>query len=158
MACDLKPTRDFIFGFLRCTLPKDAINVKLTVGQSKGSTHLERTILQHQPSAAPGAVRRKPFPSPKKKIEVFEEEKNEENSPFCPNLIKFTKKDARTKSSRERSHKRCKQRELDMRHFTPPKTKRPASLWAPLPASKTMATIIMARNTQIATTPPAPPM
>ena len=54
------------------------------------------------------------------------------------------------KRSRERSHKRSKQRKLDVAHFAPPKAKRPAYLWAPLPATKPMKTTTMARNTPIA--------
>ena len=96
----------------------------------------------------------KPFPSLQKKIKAFEEEKKDKNNPFCPNPIQFTKKNLRNKRSRERSNGRRKQRKLDMGHFAPPKAKRPANLWAPLPTTKyrttTTTTMTMATNPRMA--------
>ena len=151
MACDLKPTCDFIFGFLKCTLPQDIIDVELTVRKVK-EIHTFRK--DHTTESATWSREMKPFPCLRKKVEAFGEEKKDENSPFHPNPIKFTMKDAPTKRSRERSHRRSKQRKLDMGHFVTSMAKRPAFLWAPLPASKTTTTTTMARNTQIATTTP----
>ena len=41
-----------------------------------------------------------------------------------------------------------------MTHFAPPKAKRPAFLWTPLPATNTTATTTIATNTKIAMTNP----
>ena len=96
----------------------------------------------------------KPFPSLRKKIEAFEEEKKDENSLFNPNAIKFTKKDAPTKRSKERFQKRSKQERLEMSHFILPKKKRPAFLWSPLTATNTTVITTMATNNRIGITSP----
>ena len=120
MTCDLKPTCDFIFRLLRCSLPKDTISVGLRVRTVKAIHTFRKDYTSDQATCSPWRRQMKPSTSLRKKMGAFEEEKRVENSPFNPNLIKFTMR------SGERSHKRGKQRRyIDMSHFTPPKAKRP---------------------------------
>ena len=110
--------------------------------------HSERTI-----QLSPWNRQMKSFPSLRKKIEAFEEEIRDENSPFTPNPIKFIRKAVPSKRCGDRSHRRSKSkyRKLDMGCFAPAKAKRPAFSWAPLSATKTTATKTMVINMQIAT-------
>ena len=154
MACDLKPACAFFFGYLRCSIPVDTIDVELTVRTVKGIHTFRKDHTSEQATCRPLSRQMTPLLSLRKKIEEFEEEKNDENSPFHPNPITFTKKEAPTRRSRERSHKRSQHRRLDMSHFIPPKAKRVAYLWVLLPATNTAATTTMATNTRIAITNP----
>ena len=88
------------------------------------------------------------FLSLRKKIEAFKEEKRDENSPFTPSSIKFTRKEVPAKRYRDR---RSMSRKPDIVCFAPSKAKRPTFSWALLPAMKTTATTTMAINTQVAT-------
>ena len=152
MACNSKPACDFIFEFLRCTVPEDMIDVELAVRTVKCIHTFRKDHTTESATCNPWSRQMKPFPLFRKKVEVFEEDRKDENSHFTLNPIKFT--DAPTKRSRKRSHKSGKQRRLDMGCCTPSKAKRPAFSWAPLPATNTTSTTTMAINSQTATTSP----
>ena len=158
MACDLKPTCDFIFGFLLCTLPMVTIDIELTVRTIQGIHMYRKDQISKQVTCSPSNRLMKPFLSLQKKIEAYEEEKKDKNSPFHPNPIQFTKTNLSAKRSRERSNGRRKQRKLDMGCSTPPKAKRPANMWALLPATKsataTTTTTTMATNPKMAAASP----
>ena len=90
MACDVKPACDFVFGFLRCTLPMDTIDVELTVRTVQGIHTFRKDHTSESATCSPWSRWMKPFSSLQKKIEAFEEKKRDKNSSFHPNLIQFT--------------------------------------------------------------------
>ena len=158
MACELKPSCDFLFRFCQCAFPEDTIYIEVTVRMVKGIHTYRTDHTTKSGTCSPWSRQMKPFPLCRKQIEAFKEEKRNKNSSFTPRTVKFTKKAIPSKRSRDRSLRRSKSmsRKLDMGHFAPPKAKRPALLWAPLPASETTTTTTMAINTQVATS--SPPM
>ena len=155
MACDLNPACNFIFGFLWCTLPLDTIDVEFIIRTIKGIHMLWKDQTTETATCSHWSRQIKPFPSLQKKMEVYEDERKDGNSPFCPNPIQFTKKNPSTRRSRERSSGRRKQRKLDMGHFTPPKVKRPANFGPhcqPQKSTTTTTTMTMAAKPRIAIT------
>ena len=140
MACKLKHTCNFLFSFFQCALPNDTIDIEFTVRIVKGIHPYRKDNTSKQVTCSSCSRQMKPFLSLQKKIEAYEEEKRDQNSPFLPNPLQFKKKNISTKRSRERSYRRSKQRKLDMGHFTPSKAKRLAFSWAPLPATNTTTT------------------
>ena len=133
MACELKPTCNSLFKFFQCSLPEDTIDIEVTVRMVKGIHMYRKDHITMSATCSPWNSQMKPFSSLMKKTEAFEEERRDENSPFTPSPIKFTKKAAPSKSSGDRSHRRSKSkfRKPDVGHFASPKAKRPAFLWAP---------------------------
>ena len=75
MACELKSSCDFLFGFLKCALPEDTIDVKLTVRTVKGIHTFGKDHTTEYATCSPWSRWMKPFPSFRKKIETFKEEK-----------------------------------------------------------------------------------
>ena len=114
MACNLKPTCDFIFGFLRSTLSVDTLDIQLMIRTVQGIHTFRKDHTTESATCSPWNKLIKPFPSLQKKVDAFKEEKKDGNIPFHPNPIKFTKKDTPTKRFMERSHRRSKKRKLDM--------------------------------------------
>ena len=158
MASEMKHACDFVFGFLQYTLPMDTIGVELMVRMVKGIHMFRQDHMTEAATYRPWIRWMKPFPSLQKKIKAYKEKRNE-NSPFLPNPSS-SQKSIPNKRSRERCNRRSNWRKLDMGCFSPPKVRRPANLWAPLPATKstttakTTTTMTMANNTRIAITSP----
>ena len=100
---------DFVFRFLWCTLPMDTIGIELTVRTVKGIHTFRKNHTTEAATCSPWSRWMKPFPSLQKRIEAYKEEKRNENSPFHPNPIQFTKKNTPNKRSRERSNRRSRQ-------------------------------------------------
>ena len=113
MAYDLKPSCDFLFGYFSCALPKDIIDVELTVRTVKGIHAFQKDCNTESTTCSPWSRQMKPFPLLCRKIQAFKEEKRAENSPF-PYFTKYTRKTIPTKGTREMSQKRSKSRKLDM--------------------------------------------
>ena len=128
MACELKPSCNYLFRFFWCALPEDTMDIKVTVRMVNGIHTYRRDHTTESATCIPWSRQIKPFPSLRKKIEAFKEEKRDENSPFTPSPIKFTKKAVPSKRYRDRSHSRgkSKSKKLDMGHFAPSMAKRQA--------------------------------
>ena len=106
MACELKPTCNFLFNFFQCALLKDIIGIEVTVRIVKGIHLYRKDHTSEQVTCSPWNRWMKLFLSLQKKTEVYEEEKRDENSPFHSNPIQFIKKNTSTKRSRERSQRK----------------------------------------------------
>ena len=85
MAWESKPTCDFLFGFFQCALLEGTIDIELTARMVKGIHSYRKDHTSEQVTCSPRSRQMKPFPSLRKKIGAFEEEKNNKNSPFYTN-------------------------------------------------------------------------
>ena len=130
MACELKPTCDFFFGFIWCFLPRDTIDIELTVGTAQGIHTFRKDHTIEMATCSVWSRWMKLFPSLKKKIEVYKEEKKDKKGLYHTNPTPFTKRNPFSKRSTENAQKKGKSkvRKLDMSSFAPPKEKRPANL------------------------------
>ena len=72
---DLKPTCGFIFTFLRCTLPKDTIDIDLAVRMAKGIHTFRKDHTTESATCSPWSRQMKHFLSVKKKREVLRRRK-----------------------------------------------------------------------------------
>ena len=153
MACELKPTCKLFFGFLWCSLPRDTIEIELTVRTVQWIHTFRKDHTVKMATCSPWSRWMKLFLSLQKKIEAYEE-KRDEISWFHSNPNPFTKRSPFSKRSRENKQKmgKSKVRKLDTSRFAPPKAKMPANLWAPLPSAK--ATMITTTNTMPTTARP----
>ena len=127
MACDLKPSCDFLFRYFCCAHPEDTIDVESTVGTVKGIHTFKKDHTTQSTTCSPQSRKIKPFPSFCRKMQAFIEEKRNENSPFSPILTQYTRNTVPTKRTKERPQKRSKSRKVDMECFTPSKVKNRSS-------------------------------
>ena len=124
-ACELKPTFDFFIGFIWSSLPRDTIDIKLTVRTTQGIHTFRKDCTVKMATCSPLDWLMKLFLSLQKKIEAYEEEKRDEKSLFNLNPNPFTKRSPSSKRSRENKQNKGKSkvRKLDMSRFAPPKAK-----------------------------------
>ena len=74
MVCDLVPQCNFLYGFFKCELPEDTIDVEITVQTPKGIDTLRK---DHATQSSMCSLRRsevRPFPSLIRKMEAYMEE------------------------------------------------------------------------------------
>ena len=84
MGFDLKLLCNFMFWYFQCTLPMDKINIEVTVRMVKGPHTFRKEHTSETTTCSPLSRQINPFPSLRKKIEAFEEEKQDKN--FDPTL------------------------------------------------------------------------
>ena len=142
MACELKPSCDFSFRYLWCSLPRNTIDNELTARTIQGIHAFRKDCPVKSAPCSPWSRWVKSFLFLQKKIEAYEEEKRDEKGLFHPNPNPFTKRSPFQKRPRENKQKRgrSKVRKVDMSRFALPKAKRSVNLWALLPTARAMVT------------------
>ena len=83
MACDLAPSCNFLYGVLSYHLPEDTIDVELTVRMLKGIHSYRKDCSTQISSCSPWSLQVCPFLSLTKKMEVYLEERRNNEDPFC---------------------------------------------------------------------------
>ena len=75
MACELKLSCNFLFGFFQCALPEDTMDIEVTGRTVKGIHTYRKDHTTESATCSPWSRWMKPFPSLRNKIEAFKEEK-----------------------------------------------------------------------------------
>ena len=114
MNFNIRAQCDFIFYNFHCTLPRDTMDVEVTIWTVDGIHTYRKDRMTQVALCSPWSRQVKPFPSLRKKIAEYQEEKRRSFNPFTPvKEINFGKKRSR------RSQKNRKCRKLDMGCFVP---------------------------------------
>ena len=108
---------EFLFHNFCCALPKDTVDVEVTIRTVECIHTYRRDRTTQAVSYSPWSRQVKPFPSLRKKIAEYQEEKRRNFNPFIP--VRETYFGKKMKRGR-RSQKDGKYRKLDMGCFTPP--------------------------------------
>ena len=116
MNFDIRSECDFLFNNFQCALLEDMIDVEVTIWTVDGIHTYRRDRTTRAASYSPWSRQVKPFPSLRKKIAEYQEEKRRNFNPFTP--ARETHFGKKMKKSR-RSQKSGKCRKLDMRCFMP---------------------------------------
>ena len=130
MACELKPACDF-FSFLQCSLPRDTIDVALTVRTVQGIQLFRKDHTVETANCSPWSIWMKLFPPLQKKIKAYKVGKKDERGLFHPIPYPFTKRSSFSKRSRNNMQKRGKSkiRRLDMSKFAHPRQRGQQTCW-----------------------------
>ena len=88
MACKMKPGCGFLFGFLWCSLPRDTIDVELTVQMVQGIHTSRKDHAVGTATCSPWSRHVKPFPPLQKKAKAYEEDKRDKTAGSAPILSK----------------------------------------------------------------------
>ena len=84
MACNLAPQCSFLYGFFQCDLPEDTIDVEITVRTLKGIHNFRKDCTSQKSTCTPWGLQVKPFPSLRKMIKAYMEERQNIANPFSP--------------------------------------------------------------------------
>ena len=154
MACNLNPQCNFLYGFLRCNLPEDTIDMEVTVRTLKGINNFRRDHATQSSTWSLWGSLVKPFRPLVTNMEAYMEERQNFMNPFSPTqrypdrpsplpLSKRASPTKRTRNETMRSHRnQSKSRKMDWRHFIPAKAMIPTFSQPPaLVAIPTQATI-----------------
>ena len=131
MACDLAPNCNFLFWYFSCTLPEDMIDVDITVQMLKGNHTLRKDRSIQVSKCSPWGMEVRPFPSLRKKIQDYIEERQAIANPFIrsyssrPNPSLFEKWPEATPAKKRTVVSKCKidklsqQRKVNMGYYPP---------------------------------------
>ena len=115
MNFNIRAQYSFVFYNFHCALPKDMIDVEVIIWTADGIHTYRRDRMTQTASYSLWSRQVKTFPSLRKKIAEYQEEKRRSFNPFTPvRENNFGKKRSR------RSQKNRKYRKLNMGHFMPP--------------------------------------
>ena len=117
MNFNIRAECEFLFHNLCCSLPKDTVDVEVTMWTVGGIHTYRRDRTTQVASYSPWNRQLKPFPFLRKKITEYQEEKSRNFNPFT--LVREMHFNKKTKRSR-RSQKSGKYRKLDMGASHPP--------------------------------------
>ena len=88
MACNLAPQCKFLYGHFQFDIPEDTIDVEITVQTLKGIHNFRKDhTTQQKFTCSPWGSQVKPFPSLRKKMRDYMEERQNSLNPFLPTQI-----------------------------------------------------------------------
>ena len=164
MACDLSPQCNFLYGFFKCQLPEDTIDVEITVRTLTGIHTFRKDCTIQSSICSLWCSQIRLFPSLLRKMEAYIEERRNTANPFSPtrrypnrpSLSPFSTKTTTTKRSRTESKRGSKKHHNSRKVglcFVPITAVMPTFSF--LPAMVAMTPKVTTTATGISTQPPA---
>ena len=129
MASDLAPNCSFLFGCFLCNLPEDMIDVKITMYMLQGIPTFSKDRNNQISKCSPWGIEVRPFPSLRKKMRDYIEERQAIANPFSnrsypskPNPTPFAKQPMATlakKRTKCNIEKLSKPRKVNVAYYPP---------------------------------------
>ena len=113
MACNLKAHCDFDFHYFHCDLPKDTVDMEMTIWMVDGIHTYRRGQTTKVTSYSSWSRQVKPFSSLRRKITKYKEEKKESHEKRNFNLFTLARENMFGKKRSKKSQKSRKCRNLD---------------------------------------------